>query len=307
MDLPFKDKLTNIKGLPDGSITCGCPICINQGHDSKKDHLRIWKNLAFNCAKHPSDKAHNVQIRNILYDEVNEGDIDNWRELIGMQEEKVEIVKLYPENMLDKLIKNNAYWEDRGVKTDVLELIGGGVASIDEKSKLSGRWTMPCRDKKNRIVGWGGRIIDPNCSSLAPRWKLLGPKTEFIFPHVSLSLPSIRKNDSVILVEGIGCSLAFANYGYYNALCLFGIKPSSSILSLLISLNVGKIFIATNNEKSGVGNRAAANIKEVLENYFGNQDVIIHLPYKKDFLEMNGGEMNKWLEEYRRINSNLVF
>ncbi len=306
MDLPFRDKLENVKSSSDGSISCGCPICISEGGDSKKDHLKIWKTLAFNCAKHPSDKQHNLAIRNFLYDEVNQGDVDNWRELIGYQEDKIEMVKIYDESLLNRLLPDYSYWSGRGIKEDVLKGVGGGRSDDSSKSKLSNRYVFPCRNNRGQICGFSARLLD-SASSLAPRWKILGSKKHFIFPPVSLSLSAIRQEGAVILAEGIGCSLALANNNLWNGICLFGIKPSSSIISLLIAQNPAKIFIATNNEASGIGNQAAESIRETLLSYFNADDIIIHLPLAKDFLDMTNKQMAEWISEYKRIKDNLIF
>ncbi len=211
MDLPFLDKLVGVKKNADGSISCKCPCCAESGGDSKNSHLRIYKNLAYNCVK-DSSKEHNRRIYEILYSQVIPGDLDNWREAIGVQEDKIEMVKVYPESLLEKLVKEHGYWENRGVKESVLEKIGSGCAALDEASKLSGRYIFPCRNTKNQLVGFAGRLIRDN--DLSVRWKILGSKKNFIFPPVNLSLPSIRKEETIILVEGIGCSLAMCNYGY---------------------------------------------------------------------------------------------
>ncbi len=304
MDLPFADKLVGIKRNGD-TISCQCPICfLEDGGDSGKSHLSIHKNLRFHCYKYPNDRAHNKKIYDYLYDQVSSGEIDNWREGLGVQEDKIEIVKVYEESILARLIPSHEYWVGRGVKEDVLARLGSGLAA-EEKSKLSSRYIFPCRNNKGQLIGFAGR--DCSYNSLAKRWKILGPKKHFIFPPVSLSLSAIRQQGAVILVEGIGCSLFLANHSLWNGICLFGIKPSSSIVSLLIAQNPAKIFIATNNEASGIGNQAAESIKETLCNYFKAEDLIIHLPLAKDFLDMTKEQMTEWISEYKRIKDNLIF
>lgn len=306
MDLPFGDKLVNVKSLSDGSITCGCPICINEGGDKLKGHLKIYKNLAYNCIKYGnSDKEHSKKIYDYLYSDLPDSVLEEYKERRQNEQDKTGIIQYFDEALLTKLLPNNEYWIRRGVKESVLQRIGAGLASKNEKSKLSGRAVLPVRDRYNKLIGFSGRLIESN--EFKPKYKHLvrneGNKKHFIFPNVNISVPAMRRAQNVILVEGQGCSMCLMGHGYDNNLCLFGVHPFSPLLSLIISMNVGKIIIATNDEPSGVGNRAADRIKESLCNYFNEKDIVIHLPKAKDFLDSSALQMDQWLKEYREIIS----
>ncbi len=64
---------------------------------------------------------------------------------------------------------------------------------------------------------------------------------------------------------------------------------------------VTKIVIATNNEESGIGNKAAEQIRETLCNYFNPDNLHILLPKAKDFLDMDVKETSEWLNQYKII------
>lgn len=52
------EKLKNIVRYESGFVRCGCPACIDAGEDKSQDHLCIWPNGKYGCAKWPKDKDH---------------------------------------------------------------------------------------------------------------------------------------------------------------------------------------------------------------------------------------------------------
>lgn len=283
-------RLINVKRQPDGSIQCQCPACAVEGNDKTgKNHLRVYGSGAFNCILHGQDKIHNRAIRAYL---VNTALDDNPDIVYIDPEPTIKVDKVYPEDTLSKLMPIYDYWIDRGAKPEVLRKLEGGLAPEDEKSKLSNRFIFPIRGSDNRIYGFTGRLTQDN--SFAPSWKHLGKKGSFIFPARRLSEPHIRANSQVILVESVGCVLALAGAGIWNTICLFGLNLSSKQLAYLLSLGVKQIVIATNNEESGIGNRAADRLQDRLSAFFTPENLIIHLPYDKDFMEMSQERLVEW-------------
>ncbi len=282
-------RLEKVKRNADRSITCRCPQCKEEGGDSTGNHLRVWINGAFSCVTHVGDRMHNRQIRAYLMNTALE---DNPEIEYIDPEPTVTSDKVYPEDTIRRLVKDYSYWIGRGVSPSVLERLECGMAPEDEKSKLSKRFIFPIRGLDGRISGFTARLVEEN--SFAPKWKILGKKGSFIFPSKRLSEPEIRAKSQVILVESIGCVLALANEGIWNTMCLFGLHLSSKQLAHIIGLGTKEIIIATNNEASGIGNRAAERLKDRLSAFFAPDGVLVHLPYAKDFIEMEKSDITKW-------------
>lgn len=210
-------RLVNVKRLPDKSIQCQCPICALENRDKVgKNHLRIYANGAFSCIVN-NERDHNRRIRAFL----RATNPDDNPDIIYIDPEpRISIEKVYPEDTLNRLTPIYDYWLGRGAKESVIKELEGGLAPLDEKSKLAGRFIFPIRGRDNRIMGFTGRLIEEN--SFAPKWKILGRKNQFIFPRVGICKPAIKSQSKVILVESVGCVIALAGMGIWNTMCLFG-------------------------------------------------------------------------------------
>lgn len=271
-------------------ITCRCVGCATEGGDANgRNNLRIYATGAFVCYKYGGeDKGHNLLIRSILR---AEGGVASDVVYVDPSP-RLEVDKVFDDTILDKLLPDYSYWEGRRIKADVLRRLQGGMAPKDERSKLSERFIFPCRDKDGRIVGFAGRLVKEN--SFAPKWKILGKKTSFVFPPPSISIKAIRSQSEVTLVEGIGCGLALMGGEIDNVFVMFGINLSPRLIALLVQLDPKRIRVSTNNEASGTGNRAAIEIKNKLKSFFNEDRIEICLPFKKDFAEMSLEEIEQW-------------
>lgn len=285
-------KLENVHPFS-GGIRAACCECKRNGADKDGNHLTIWNTGQFSCIIHPGDKTHNRAIYQYLYTG-EEIDIDEKEEFFYNNVK----LKYFPEVLLDKLLPDYSYWNNRGISNDILIRQNGGLASKQEGGKLKGRYVFPIRNKDHKIVGWAGRLLEH--SEFVPKWKILGSKKNFLFPARNISEKEIKDKREVILVESIGCSLALEMAGFSNTKVLFGVKPSSQLISYLISLDVKRIIISTNNESSGIGNRAAEEIQNTLIHFFNKKNVVVHLPAKKDFNDMlldgGVGSIKKWYD-----------
>jgi 5S rRNA maturation endonuclease (ribonuclease M5) len=104
-----------------------------------------------------------------------------------------------------------------------------------------------------------------------------------MFPPVEISTPAARAKGEVIVVESQGCALALMGAGIDNVITLFGVKLSSKVIGRIVALAPRHVIIATNNEASGIGNRAAEDIREVLSSFVSPEHIEIRLPPVKDF------------------------
>ncbi len=265
-------KLVNLQTKFDG-WQAACPVCRANGHDADGNHLSILKSGQFSCVVNPGDKQHNKQIYQYLY---KGEDIET--------EEVEEFVyrgtklKYYPEELLTKLISDYSYWEGRNIPSNIVSQFSGGLSSIQDSGKLSGRYVFAIRNKDNKIVGWAGRLVE--YSKFAPKWKNIGSKKQFIFPERKLAEQYIKARKQVVILESIGDALACYKYEIKNIIVLFGVKPSSQLISYLISLGVKEVIISTNNDsaKNNVGNEAAEKIRKQLSLFFNPNNIKIILP-----------------------------
>lgn len=298
-------KLENVHSTFNG-ILARCPICAqeggsgNGGGDSKGSHLIIFKDGRFGCAKYQGDKEHSRKIYNYLY-RGEDFEIEEQEEFIYRGTK----LKYYPEELLAKLVPDYNYWAGRNIPPQIVSQFDGGLASKDEKGKLQGRYVFAIRNKDDKIVGWAGRLID--YSNFSPKWKNIGNKKQFIFPARKLSEQYIKEKKQVVVLESVGDALSCYKYGIKNIIVLFGVVPSSQLISYIISLGVKEIIISTNNDsaKNNVGNEAAEKIKRRLSLFFNSEGIKIILPSKKDWNESDEQEILNFKKKLETLENEI--
>jgi len=288
-------KLSNVKQLGGGAIQCACPQCRQNGGDKTGNHLKIWPGGAFNCIVAGKDKTHNKAIRAYLKGILGSTDDIEFIE----PSPRLMVEPVYPEEMLSKLIKDHSYWLKRGAKPEIMEMLEGGVAPIDEKSKLSNRYCIPIRGLTGKINGFSGRILGDD--TYAVKYKHLVKSSSVAWPW-HLSGPSIIQTKKAVLQEGWSEWIALAGSGIMNSLSLLGLNLNSVIIGKLIESDVKTVVISTNGgddeSKLKKGRRKALDMKERLDQFFNPENVIIHHPKSDwgDATEEERQEFKKWLE-----------
>lgn len=271
-------KLENVKRQSDGSIICACPECRAHGGDSTKSHLRVYRSGAYNCAKFGSDKSHNSAIKAHL---CNTAPSDNPDVEHIDPEPTIKVDKVYPESSLSSLLPSYDYWVNRGARPEVLRALEGGLAPLDEKSKLSGRFIFPIRGLDGRINGFTGRLTGEN--SFAPKWKHIFRSSLAVWPW-NVSGPAIRASRTAILVESPGDAIALLSNDVPNVLCIFGLNLNGKIISTLIANDVRKVIVSLNRDDDpSKGQRAAEKIANRLAAFYSDGAVTIRLPPRKDW------------------------
>lgn len=201
-------------------------------------------------------------------------------------------LKTFDPKLLENLLPAYSYWNKRGISDDTLRLFKNGVGHRNEMYQRS---VFPIYNPDGKIYGFAGRSI---LEDRVPKWKLIGKKSEFIYP-VYFNGDYITKSDHIILVESIGCVLGLWEAGIRNTLCLFGTSILPKRMCYLLSLNK-KVIIATNNDLDKEKNRgliAAEKIKESLSQYFDDSKVMIFLPFSGDFNDQTKTENMKWHDD----------
>lgn len=189
--------------------------------------------------------------------------------------------KKFDKQLLERLSKDNSYWNSRGISNHTLSKFDGGIA---KNGRMKGRYVFPIFNERTDLVGFSGRLVQKNDS--LPKWKLIGSKKEWVFPMMP-STPIVEKK-SAILVESIGDALSLIEVGVNNVLVLFGIKISPAVISYLLKTDVNSINILLNNDYDNnlVGNRASVEIKDTLSSYFDDHQINILTPTNNDLNEM---------------------
>ena len=202
---------------------------------------------------------------------------------------EIKIQKKYPEDILLRLLPIFSFYEQRGISKETLITFKCGLAT---NGQLLNRIVFPIYNENKEIIGFDGRTVLKENNI---KWKKIGRKSEWVYPWV-LAEPEIKNKLEVILVESIGDCLALWEADVRNVLVLFGVSISNKLINYLIKTNPNRIYISTNNDASGVGNKAAEKIKNKLNKFFDNTRLIVRLPTKKDFGEMSAEEIKTFWE-----------
>lgn len=266
-------RLEKVRRNADRSVTCRCPACAEDGHDTTGNHLRIWLTGAFNCCIHGKDSHHNWRIRNLLRGTAPD---DNPEEEFVDPEPEISMDKVYPEDSLSRLLPIYDYWINRGARPEVIRELEGGLAPSNERSKLSDRFLFPVRGLDGRINGYIGRLVVDN--SFAPKWKNLVKTGRAVWPW-NVSGPAIRATKTAVLVESPGDLISLRSNGVLNVLCIFGLHINSKIVSTLIANDVRRIVISLNRDDDPTkGQAAAERIADKLSVFWGEGAVQVILP-----------------------------
>lgn len=213
-----------------------------------------------------------------------------------------QIERIYPESSLSKLLPHYKFYVEKGITQDSLKRLKSGMAT---QGKMYERYVFPIFNKYEKIVGFSGRIMVENTKK--PKWKHIGKKKNWVYPLYLRDSDgkffvkeAIEKTKEVILTESIGDTIKLHSSNIYNVLVAFGLKISPAIISELLALNPEKIYISFNNDLKkpyNSGLNAAVNEYLLLLNYFDPCSLIICLPTKNDFGDMNGFDISEWLKK----------
>lgn len=207
----------------------------------------------------------------------------NQKESFTPKEEVIEMEKIYPESYLEKLLPMKTFYEKRGVSSNTQDKFKCGYAG---GGKMYRRIVFPIYDLDGQIHGFSGRSVTND--EHIPKWKHMGRKTNWIYPH-HLSHSNIEDKEEVILVESIGDCMALYEAGHDNVLMLAGLDISAKIISYLNSFDLKRIIVATNNDNSkdeNTGALASIKVAAKLSSVFDLSLIKINPPVCNDFGEM---------------------
>lgn len=291
-------RLTNLRSNPDGTFQARCPACAAANMDRKGEHLRVWPSHAFRCVVVPDDKDHNRAIRAFIHEGADSATLAALTAQIIDPEPQLVADKVYPEEMLSRLVPDHTYWVNRGISVDVLRRLEGGLAPADERSKLSGRYIFPIRDHvSRRIMGWTGRLVSD--ASFGPKHKHLVRSSRAIYP-LTVTRDAILRARKVVLIESVGNQLSLMSGGIDIVLDLLGLNLNSRILGFLAGANLDECIISTDTDTARVhpvtgvvshpGQDAAEKLKAKLVPYLGERVRIRQVTTAKDWCAAGEGK-----------------
>jgi DNA primase len=104
----------------------------------------------------------------------------------------------------------------------------------------------------------------------------------------------------------VGDMLALFESGIKNVLVLFGTEINLSIINYLLKINIGRIYISTNDDSknNSAGNNAAYKIRKRLVKYFNESQVkIVHPKLEKDWnLVLLKGGKQEVIQQLNKYN-----
>ena len=126
----------------------------------------------------------------------------------------------------------------KGVPHEIMTLAGMTIKDENKKDNFYDRFRnriiFPIRDIRNRVVGFGGRVINSNDQ---PKY-LNSPETPVfhkgsLLYNFSKIRPNLKNNDNLIVVEGYMDVVSLASKGFHNAVAPLGTAITETQLNIL--------------------------------------------------------------------------
>lgn len=131
----------------------------------------------------------------------------------------------------------SASWDALASRFDQASLIDAGLLSVKEGGKaydrFRGRLMFPIRDKRKRVIGFGGRVLDDSLPKYlnSPETPVFSKGKE-VYGLCEL-LESNAKPERILIVEGYMDVIALAQFGIKNAVAALGTATSKVHMDLL--------------------------------------------------------------------------
>jgi DNA primase len=137
-------------------------------------------------------------------------------------------------------------WDALLVRFDQQTLVDAGMLVVKEDGKVydrfRGRLMFPIRDKRKRVIGFGGRVLDDSL----PKY-LNSPETDIFSKGKEVYglcelLENKAKPERILIVEGYMDVIALAQYGVHNAVAALGTATSKVHMDLLFRFASELVF-----------------------------------------------------------------
>ncbi len=187
------------------------------------------------------------------------------------------IAKLYDPAVL-KGLEPHPYLEERGFAKEVLDEFNVGYCS-NPKSRFHRRMCIPVTNPDGGIIGFTGRAVFDWEAEGKGKWLHTNgmPKSETLF-NFHRAAEHIRKQHTVILVEGPLDVFKFEMAGIKNSVAVLGSSLSGPQRSLLLENDCYDIIMAFDDDEAGV--ICTNDVIKTCASYFGLSKYL--LPQGKD-------------------------
>jgi DNA primase len=137
-------------------------------------------------------------------------------------------------------------WDALLARFDQQTLVDAGMLVVKEDGKVydrfRGRLMFPIRDKRKRVIGFGGRVLDDSL----PKY-LNSPETDIFSKGKEVYglcelLENKAKPERILIVEGYMDVIALAQYGVHNAVAALGTATSKVHMDLLFRFASELVF-----------------------------------------------------------------
>ncbi|MGB0541257.1 MAG: DNA primase [Hyphomicrobiales bacterium] len=149
-----------------------------------------------------------------------------------------DIINSYEIGYAPKGNKLEKFLISKGVSHEIMTLAGMTIKDENKKDNFYDRFRnriiFPIRDIRNRVVGFGGRVINAEDQ---PKY-LNSPETPVfhkggLLYNFSKIRPNIKSNDNLIVVEGYMDVVSLASKGLHNSVAPLGTALTETQLNLL--------------------------------------------------------------------------
>ena len=149
-----------------------------------------------------------------------------------------EIINSYEIGYAPQGNKLEKFLLSKGVSHEIMTLAGMTIKDENKKDNFYDRFRnriiFPIRDIRNRVVGFGGRVINSNDQ---PKY-LNSPETPVfhkgsLLYNFSKIRPNLKNNDNLIVVEGYMDVVSLASKGFLNAVAPLGTAITETQLNIL--------------------------------------------------------------------------
>ena len=162
-------------------------------------------------------------------------------------------------NRLEKFLTS------KGISHEIMILAGMIISNENKKDNFYDRFRnriiFPIRDVRNRIVGFGGRVINNDDQ---PKY-LNSPETPVfhkggLLYNFSKVRPGLKNKDNIIVVEGYMDVISLASKGFLNSVAPLGTAITETQLNILWKENDNPIICFDGDE---AGKQASFRVTEI--------------------------------------------
>ncbi len=213
--------------------------------------------------------------------------------------QRVKTTKFFSEDVFRAALPIYEFFiKQRGISEQTLKTFEAGYLQSGDMYR---RITFPIRNSRG-IIGMAGRWFQESPPRNKPKWKIIGPKKEFIYAR-QLNEKIIDSTKQIILLEGLTDFLKLWDSGIKQSIPLFGLNLSPKQLGYILAKNPNQIFLGLNNDENkdfNSGKEAARKLQTKLLKHFNSNQIIFAPPLNNanDFGCQDPDDIVEWGKKY---------